>query len=60
MTQDEVYQEALQPSKKWVEAGTGAIGKAYVEVIACDDLPNMVRCEMIVVSFREWKGQLCI
>lgn len=43
MTQDEVYEEALKPSKKWVEAGNGDIGKVYVEVIACNDLPNLVR-----------------
>jgi len=42
MTQQEVYEEALKPSKKWVEAGNGEIGRVYVEVIACDDLPNLV------------------
>lgn len=42
MTQDEVYKEALKPSIKWVEAGSGeGVGKLYVEVIACDDLPNL-------------------
>ena len=42
MTQQDVYDEALKPSKKWVEVGNGDIGKVHVEIIACDDLPNMV------------------
>jgi hypothetical protein len=43
MTQQEVYDEALKPSKKWVKVGSngGDIGKVHVEIIACNDLPNM-------------------
>jgi Ca2+-dependent lipid-binding protein len=41
MTQQQVYEEALKPSKKWVEAGNGDIGKVFIEILACNDLPNM-------------------
>ena len=36
-----IHEEALKPSKKWVEAGYGSLGKCYVEIIGCDNLPNM-------------------
>lgn len=41
MTKSEVHQEAMKPSSHWVEAGSGALGKVYIEVIACHDLPIM-------------------
>lgn len=41
MTQQQVYEEALKPSKKWVEAGNGDVGKIYLEILACNDLPNL-------------------
>ena len=47
MTQEQIYNEALKPSKKWVEAGHGEIGRVYVEVISCDDLPNLVRGRIV-------------
>jgi hypothetical protein len=36
-----IMEEALKPTHKWVEAGTGGLGKLYLEVIKCDSLPNM-------------------
>ncbi|KAG7350731.1 C2 domain containing protein [Nitzschia inconspicua] len=41
LTHDEIEEEAFRPSTKWIEAGTGSLGKYYVEVIGCDDLPDM-------------------
>lgn len=41
MTKSQIRQEALQPSTNWIEAGSGSIGRVYVEVIKCDGLPNM-------------------
>ena len=41
MTEAEIDAESLKPSTKWIEAGSGDIGKLFVEVIGCDGLPNM-------------------
>jgi hypothetical protein len=41
LTENEIEQEASKPSTKWIEAGSGAVGKYYVEIIGCDGLPNM-------------------
>ena len=41
MTVKNLRQEALKPSTQWVEAGSGELGKLFVEIIGCDDLPNM-------------------
>lgn len=41
MTSEEIDVESEKPSKKWIEAGSGQLGKLFVEVIACDGLPNM-------------------
>jgi hypothetical protein len=41
LTEEEIEKEAFAPSTKWIEAGTGSVGKYYVEIIGCDGLPNM-------------------
>ena len=41
MSTKQLQETALQPSREWIDAGTGAKGVCYVEVIGCDDLPNM-------------------
>lgn len=41
MTSAELDTESLKPSTKWVEAGSGELGKLFVEVISCSGLPNM-------------------
>lgn len=41
MTTSEIDNESLRPSTKWIEAGSGELGKLFVEIIGCDDLPNM-------------------
>jgi len=41
MTEAELETESLKPSRKWIEAGSGELGKLFVEVLGCDGLPNM-------------------
>jgi hypothetical protein len=41
MTASEIDDESLRPSTKWIEAGSGDLGKLFVEIIGCDGLPNM-------------------
>lgn len=41
MTREQINAEAHKPSKSWIEAGSGPIGKLYFELIGCDELPNM-------------------
>ena len=39
---DVVLQEALEPSTQWIDVlGSGDEGRVYLEVIACDGLPNL-------------------
>ena len=42
LSKEELSAEAFKPSKKWAEAGDGDVGRVYVEIIGCKDLPNMV------------------
>lgn len=41
LTESEIEYESQQPSESWVEAGTGAAGKFYMEILGCDGLPNL-------------------
>lgn len=41
MTRQEMTAETLKPSKQWVSAGTGDLGKLYVEILSCTGLPNV-------------------
>jgi hypothetical protein len=41
MTKDEIHEEALKPSVRWVQAGCGTMGTVYVEIIGCNNLPNL-------------------
>jgi hypothetical protein len=34
--------ESEKPSRHWVEAGSGDYATVYLEILSCDDLPNMV------------------
>lgn len=40
MTKLELKTELFAPSKQWVETGSGTIGKLYVEILSCSNLPN--------------------
>jgi hypothetical protein len=37
----ELNLETRKPSSNWVEAGSGKLGRLYVEVLSCHDLPNV-------------------
>lgn len=41
LTSAEIEAESQKPSTTWTETGTGDLGKLFVEVIGCDDLPNL-------------------
>jgi len=46
MTKAQIQQVAKEPSRMWVEAAAGAAdnyGSIFLEVLGCDNLPNMVR-----------------
>lgn len=53
MSMEELDAEALKPSRHWVESGYGKLGKIYIEVIGCDDLPNMVRA-FLAAAYRNF------
>jgi hypothetical protein len=41
LTKHNLKLETRLPSKNWIEAGSGGLGKLYLEVLSCHDLPNM-------------------
>lgn len=43
LTKEQIQAEAMKPSRHWVQAGAGSLGKLYLELISCDGLPNMDR-----------------
>ena len=40
MKQQELKEETMLPSRHWVESGTGNLGRLYLEILSCHDLPN--------------------
>jgi hypothetical protein len=41
MTNDIIQEEVTKSSRFWTDAGTGNLGKVYLEILGCDDLPNL-------------------
>lgn len=41
MSSEEISKEIMKPTYQWIEAGTGNLGRLYLEVLKCDGLPNM-------------------
>ena len=41
MTTEQLNETARQPSREWIDSGSGSFGFVYLEVLGCDDLPNM-------------------
>jgi hypothetical protein len=41
LTKQQLWQEAKKPSIQWVEGGSGEYGTVHLEILGCDDLPNM-------------------
>ncbi|CAB9508375.1 expressed unknown protein [Seminavis robusta] len=38
---DSLLEQAFQPSQDWIEVGSGTHGRVYLEVLGCNDLPNL-------------------
>ena len=43
LTKEKINSLCLEPSRKWYAAGSGSKGVVRVEVLSCDDLPDLVR-----------------
>ena len=41
LTKEQLLVETECPSQTWIEAGSGHLGKVYLEVLSCHDLPNV-------------------
>lgn len=41
LTKEQLLAETNAPSHRWIEAGSGKLGKLYLEVLSCHDLPNV-------------------
>ena len=41
MTEQQIQDEVMNESKNWLDAGSGKLGRLYLEVIECDGLPNL-------------------
>lgn len=41
MTKEQIETECQKDSKYWVDSGTGRLGRLFVEILGCDDLPNL-------------------
>jgi C2 domain len=50
MTEEQIRAEALKPSTHWIAAGSGGVGKLYLELIGCDKLPNM---DSVTLNFHD-------
>jgi hypothetical protein len=41
LSKQEIKRQTFLPSVEWVEAGSGSLGKLYLEILSCSDLPNV-------------------
>ena len=41
MSSEDLVAEIMKPTQAWIEAGSGSLGKLYLEILKCDGLPNM-------------------
>lgn len=41
MTPAQIQEESMKRSTNWIDAGSGSHAKIYLEVIGCDELPNL-------------------
>ena len=40
LSEPEMLQKCYEPSRKWVESGSGSLGQVKVEILSCQGLPN--------------------
>lgn len=41
IAENTISSTTLEPSQKWIEAGSGDLGRVYLEILSCHDLPNL-------------------
>lgn len=41
MTEKDIKTESMKESHQWVDTGNGHLGRLFVEIISCEDLPNL-------------------
>jgi C2 domain len=41
LSSQELQKLTMLPSNEWIEAGSGKVGKVYLEILSCKDLPNV-------------------
>jgi Ca2+-dependent lipid-binding protein len=41
MTKKDIEAETTKESQNWIDVGTGKLGRLFVEILGCDDLPNL-------------------
>ena len=41
MTKKQIQDVCLEESHKWIDSGSGRLGRVFLEVLGCDDLPNL-------------------
>ena len=41
MTQEAIEKEVMQESRSWLDMGSGSLSRVFVEILGCDDLPNL-------------------
>lgn len=41
LTERQIEAEVMKPSRSWTHAGIGNLGRIYLEILGCDDLPNL-------------------
>ena len=41
LSEAEIQTEVNKPSQDWIEAGSGSVGKFYLEILGCNGLPNL-------------------
>jgi hypothetical protein len=47
MSGSDIRKRTYEQSQSWVQAGSGQLGKLFVEVLACHDLPNLDLGEVV-------------
>ena len=41
MTRAQIQEDSTKRSTNWIDAGSGSFAKVYLEILGCDDLPNL-------------------
>lgn len=41
MSDDQILEESMKPSTHWIEAGSGTLGKLFVEILGCSKLADV-------------------